>query len=124
MLEALTVRRSDGRQVSLGELPLAQLLNKGETLRAEELELSVPDGRSVSVLVNVTPMRSEDGEVKSAVVTVQDMTPLGELERLRAEFLAMVSHELRGPSDFHQRLGHDAAESSRPAEPHRDETVS
>ena len=28
---------------------------------------------------------------------MQDMTPLEELERLRAEFLAMVSHELRTP---------------------------
>ena len=97
LLETLVVHRSDGRQTSLGELPLVQLLSNGETLRAEELVLSVPDGRSISVLVNVTPMRSEDGEVKSAVVTAQDMTPLGELERLRAEFLGMVSHELRGP---------------------------
>ena len=31
------------------------------------------------------------------VVTVQDMTPLEEMERLRAEFLGMVSHELRTP---------------------------
>ena len=31
------------------------------------------------------------------VVTLQDMTPLEEMERLRAEFLAMVSHELRAP---------------------------
>ena len=33
----------------------------------------------------------------SVVATVQDMTPLEELERLRAEFLGMVSHELRTP---------------------------
>ena len=31
------------------------------------------------------------------IVTLQDMTPLEELERLRAEFLGMVSHELRAP---------------------------
>ena len=31
------------------------------------------------------------------MVTLQDMTPLAELERLRAEFLGMVSHELRTP---------------------------
>ena len=31
------------------------------------------------------------------VVTVQDLTPLEDLERLRAEFLGMVSHELRTP---------------------------
>ncbi|MDE2969661.1 MAG: ATP-binding protein, partial [Chloroflexota bacterium] len=33
----------------------------------------------------------------SAVVTMQDMAEVEELERLRADFLAMVSHELRGP---------------------------
>ena len=33
----------------------------------------------------------------SVVATVQDMTPLEDLERLRAEFLGMVSHELRTP---------------------------
>ena len=31
------------------------------------------------------------------MVTVQDMTPLEELERQRAQFLGMISHELRGP---------------------------
>jgi DNA-binding response OmpR family regulator len=35
--------------------------------------------------------------VESVIVTLQDMTPLEELERLRAEFLAMISHELRAP---------------------------
>ena len=35
--------------------------------------------------------------MESVVVTMQDMTPLEEMERLRAEFLGMVSHELRVP---------------------------
>ena len=47
--------------------------------------------------MNVTSLRSEAGEVESVVITLQDMTPLEELERLRAEFLGMVSHELRAP---------------------------
>ena len=38
-----------------------------------------------------------DGAVESVVVTMQDMADVEELERLRAEFLAMVSHELRVP---------------------------
>ena len=50
-----------------------------------------------STQVNATPIRSEDGGVESFVVTLQDLTPLEELERLRAEFLGMVSHELRTP---------------------------
>ena len=97
ILETLTVRRADGREVSLVEFPFAQLLSAGETVRAEEIVMRTPDGRSVTALVNATPIRSEDGEVESFVVTLQDMTALEELERLRAEFLAMVSHELRMP---------------------------
>ena len=97
LLEELTVRWADGRELSLKELSLAQVLGSAETLRAEEMVLQVPDGRSVTILVNATPMRSQEGEVESVIVTVQDMTSLEELERLRAEFLGMVSHELRAP---------------------------
>ena len=66
-------------------------------MRAVEVELSVPDGRSIRMLINVTPIRPGDGEVESVVVTKQDLASLKALERLRAEFLAMVSHELRVP---------------------------
>ena len=97
LLKVLTVRRGDGQVLSLAEFPFAKLLGNGERLRAEELVLSVPDGRSVTVLVNVTPLPSEDGGVETVVVTFQDMTPLEDLERLRADFLGMVSHELREP---------------------------
>ena len=97
LLEALTFRRADGREVSLQEFPLAQGLMTGETVHAEEIVLQAPDGRSVTTLVNSTPIFSEEGEVESVVVTLQDMTPLEDLERLRAEFLGMVSHELRTP---------------------------
>ena len=97
LLEVLTVRRADGREVSLDKFPLAQALSTGETVRAEELVLSVPDGQSVTALMNSSPIYSEGGELESVVVTLQDMTPLEELERLRAAFLGMVSHELREP---------------------------
>ncbi len=97
LLEVIRCRRADGREVSLAELPLAQQLGSAETVRAEEMVLSVPDGRSVATLVNATPIHAEDGTVASMVVTLQDLAPLEELERLRAEFLGLVSHELRAP---------------------------
>ena len=97
LLDMLTFRRADGREISLEEFPLAQALSTGETVRAEEIVIEVPGGQSVTTLVNATPIRSEEGEVVSVVVTLQDMTPLEEMERLRAEFLGMVSHELRTP---------------------------
>ena len=75
LLGVITCRRGDGREIAL----------------------SVPDGRRVTTLINATPIHGEDGAVASVVVTMQDLAPLQALERMRAEFLGMVSHELRVP---------------------------
>ena len=97
LAKVLRCRLSDGREIDLHEFPLVEALSSAETMRAEEIVLSVADGRRVTTLVNATPIRAADGAVESVVVTLQDMAPLEELERLRAEFLGMVSHELRAP---------------------------
>ena len=72
--------------MSLDKVSLIQVLSTGETVRDEEIVMQVPDGRSVTTLVNATPIRPQDGEVDSFVATLQDMTSLEELGRLRAEF--------------------------------------
>ena len=97
LLQIMSVRRADGEEVSFAELPLTRALGDAETVRAEELVLSVPEGRSLRTLVNATPIRGRDGGVVSLVVTMQDLEPLEELERQRTEFLSMVGHELRAP---------------------------
>ena len=97
LLGILTCRFADGREIALDEFPLARALSSAETVRAEEIMLSTPDGRSITTLVNATPIHADDDAVASVVVTMQDLAPLQELERMRAEFLAMVSHELRMP---------------------------
>ena len=100
LLETIACRRADGREISLDRLPMARALDCAETVRAEEVVLSVPDGRSVTTLINATPIHGPegpDGALASVVVTLQDLAPLRELERMRAEFLGMVSHELRAP---------------------------
>ncbi len=97
VLDVLTWQRADGGEVDLSELPLAGELSNAETLRGEQIVISVPDGRRVTMLVNTTPVRAADGTVASVIVTMQDLAPIQELERLRSEFLGMVSHELRAP---------------------------
>ena len=98
LLEVLTLRRPEnGEEIAVEDLPLARVLRSGETVRAEEIVIGMPDGRSVTTLVNATPVRAEDGEIASVLATLQDITPLQDMERLRSEFLAMVSHELRRP---------------------------
>ena len=97
LLRVMTVRRADGREFSLQEFTVAEALTPAETVRAEEIVMHVPDGRSVTALMNATPIHSAEGELVSFVVTMQDLTPLEELDRLRTEFLGMVSHELQIP---------------------------
>ena len=97
VLGTMTFVRSDGREISANEVPMRELLSSGETVRVEEVVLRVPDGRSVSSLINATYTHAADGTIELCVVTMQDLTPMQNLERLRAEFLGIVSHELRAP---------------------------
>ena len=97
LLRVVTLRRADGTEVSLEVHSMAQALSGGETLRSEEVVIRVPDGRSVTTLMNATPIRTAEGDMESFVITFQDMTPMEDIGRKRAQFLGMVSHELRGP---------------------------
>ena len=90
-------RRADGREIPLSELPLNRVFLFGETVRAEDIIVVLPDGRSIPTLVSAAPVYSEEGELTAAVVASQDLTPLVDLERVRAEFLGLISEELRMP---------------------------
>ena len=97
LLGVVVCRRDDGREVSLAEFPLAQQFASAETVRSEQVVLSVPDGRSVRTLINATPIEAEGAVPGTVMVTMQDLAPLDEIERKRTEFLELVSHEMRTP---------------------------
>ena len=113
----LTCRRMDGSEIARDELPVVRAVRDGETVQAEELVIERRDGTSVTTLINASPIRAEDGELVSVVATLQDMTPLEELERLRGEFLAMVSHELRAPLTSIKGAAATVRGSSMPLDP-------
>lgn len=96
LLDMVTCRFVDGSEIDLAELPMAKAMADAAKLRAEEVVISRQDGRSVRALINVTPIRNDD-EIVSVVVTMQSLESLDEIERLRTEFVSMVSHELRSP---------------------------
>ena len=92
-----TFYRADGREIPLSELPLSRVFQFGETVRGEDIVVKFPGGRLCPTLVNAAPMYSEQGELVAAMVTSQDLTPLVDQERVRGEFLGLVSEELRMP---------------------------
>ena len=72
-------------------------LRRGERTVAEELRFQGEGEGSIPTLVNATPIYGPDGAIVAAVAVIQDITPIEDLERLRNEFLGMVSHELKTP---------------------------
>ena len=111
--DALVCRRGDGREVTLADLANA------ETVRAEEVEISAPGGGSLRTLIDATPIGLAGGAVERVVVTLQDLAPFEALERARAEFLELVSHELRAPLAAIRGSASTALEDPREAD--RDE---
>ncbi len=56
-------------------------------------------------VAHAAPVRSEQGEVFGSVTIFNDVTRLKDLDRMKSEFVDMVSHELRSPlSAIRQKL--------------------
>lgn len=98
LMGMLTFRLENGRETSLLELPVAQTFDTDELARTEEIVLQGPDGGRLPILVNATPVPAGEDSGATMVVTVQDLTPMENLTRQRAEFVDLVSRELRAPA--------------------------
>ncbi len=81
-------------------------ISRGNITHLEEIpacEFTTAGGRHL--LGRGRPVVSESGECLGAAMTVADITVLRELDRLKSEFVAEVSHELRSPlSTIHEQL--------------------
>ena len=94
---ALKFTRPDGRELTFEDLPGTRVLQTGETVIAEEIIVHRADGTTLPTLINCSPIFSATGEMVAALTVMQDMTLLRGPEPKRAEFLEMVSEELRTP---------------------------
>ncbi len=77
--------------------PIYRALLDGETVTGVELSVYQPGADPLPVIGSAAPLWADDGSIDAVVGVFQDVRPLKEAERMRDEFVSVVSHELRSP---------------------------
>jgi PAS domain S-box-containing protein len=83
------------QQVATKLGPFIEALKRGETPAEQEIELSDPARRILSL--SGTPLHDVRGALSGSVLIVRDVTGPREIEDLKDEMLAIASHDLRTP---------------------------
>ena len=104
---ALKLFHTDGAELPHRETPMAAAIHTGASCKNTEVMILRPDGTSITVSVNITPLRDQSGKIIGAINAFQDISEVFEsrrkieanrleLER-RDAFLSICSHELKTP---------------------------
>jgi PAS domain S-box-containing protein len=94
---SLDLRSPSGAPLELEDVPMMRALTDGKVTSGRELLGRRSDGHIVPLLVSAAPITVDHGEPSGAVMILQDISALKELERTREEWASIVAHDLRQP---------------------------
>ncbi|MDQ7825255.1 MAG: ATP-binding protein [Candidatus Eremiobacteraeota bacterium] len=86
-----------GKELCTEGCPLVKVMEGDTSVFVEEVWLRRKDGKRVPVEVNCTTVRDEGGNLLGMVEIFRDRTKQWDLARLREEFLAAMTHDLKSP---------------------------
>jgi signal transduction histidine kinase len=89
--------KPDGTRPSLDESPVIRTLREGATILEYEFLMNSPETGPRNLLGSTSPLRDSEGNITAAVMVVQDVTRMKEMDQRKDEFIATAAHELRNP---------------------------
>ncbi|MDR7276413.1 ATP-binding protein [Catenuloplanes atrovinosus] len=95
-IEPLGLSKPDGTPLTAEEAPLLRAL-RDESVQAEEIVRTMPDGTVRRLLAHARALRDPDGAIVGAVSCAYDVTALREREAELAAFAGIVAHDLKNP---------------------------
>lgn len=115
---ALDLTSPDGRPLELDHRPLRRALS-GESYVDYEVILKPFGAPPRHLSFSGKPVYDDQGALVLALTVFRDVTALREVERLKDEFVSLVSHELKGPltvlSGYAQLMDRHLARNARVA---------
>jgi PAS domain S-box-containing protein len=88
--------KPDGTRYELEEFPLARAL-RGETVRAEWLQIAGEDGERIFLSVSAAPIRDRAERIIAAVSLFEDVTAREQRDQAERDFVMNAAHELQSP---------------------------
>ena len=95
----VVVKLSDpqGNIYSGREYPLNKVLENGQSMKDNSMDLITRTDKKIAVGLNITPLKDDAGMVTGAVALIRNITDEKEQESKLADFISTASHEMRTP---------------------------
>jgi two-component sensor histidine kinase len=92
---SLRLYRTDGSLLPHDQCPVATALDTGEIVQSQEVVVERPDGRRLTVLVNIAPVKDSHGHVNGAINCFQDISDRKGAEERHRDLVMELNHRIK-----------------------------
>jgi NtrC-family two-component system sensor histidine kinase KinB len=93
----LTFQTLRGGTIQSADSPFGRMMAGGGFDTRSEIVICRPDGQRRTVVIGCSPIFDKLGRLVSGIAVIHDVTEVRELERMREEYVSLISHDLRSP---------------------------
>lgn len=86
-----------GHSLCASACPIAESMNIKDAIYGKDVYSGTASGRPVPVSVSCAPIFDPDGNVLGAIEVFRDISEKKQLERQKADFYSMITHDLKSP---------------------------